>query len=118
MMCNKKSTKWAVLKYMYLLPVGAFATVAFARPEIVNGVDGRLEQLSAVKVTDLSATAKAVAAENVQPEPLKWENGFQSGSLRGESLQAFFGCGEGRFGRCLFGKDARRYCGESDGTSE
>ena len=71
MMCNKKSTKWAVLKYMYLLPVGAFATVAFARPEIVNGVDGRLEQLSAVKVTDLSATAKAVAAENVQPEPLK-----------------------------------------------
>ena len=73
MMCNKKSTKWAVLKYMYLLPVGAFATVAFARPEIVNGVDGRLEQLSAVKVTDLSATAKAVAAENVQPEPLKME---------------------------------------------
>ncbi|WP_302977612.1 M56 family metallopeptidase [Paraprevotella clara] len=71
MMCNKKSTKWAVLKYMYLLPVGAFATVAFARPEIVNGVDGRLEQLSAVKVTDLSATAKAVVAENVQPEPLK-----------------------------------------------
>lgn len=73
MMCNKKSTKWAVLKYMYLLPVGAFATVAFARPEIVNGVDGRLEQLSAVKVTDLSATAKAVGAENVQPEPLKME---------------------------------------------
>ena len=73
MMCNKKSTKWAVLKYMYLLPVGAFATVAFARPEVVNGVDGRLEQLSAVKVTDLSATAKAVAAENVQPEPLKME---------------------------------------------
>ena len=62
---------------------GAFATVAFARPEIVNGVDGRLEQLSAVKVTDLSATAKAVAAENVQPEPLKMEKkGFRSGSLR------------------------------------
>ncbi len=71
MMTNKKTNKWAVLKYMYLLPVGAFATVAFARPEIVNGVDGRLEQLSAVKVTDLSATAKAVVAENVQPEPLK-----------------------------------------------
>ena len=90
---------------MYLLPVGAFATVAFARPEIVNGVDGRLEQLSAVKVTDLSATAKAVAAEKCSAGTFKNENaGFQSGSLRRGSLQAFFGCGEGRFGRCLFGK--------------
>lgn len=83
MMCNKKSTKWAVLKYMYLLPVGAFATVAFARPEIVNGVDGRLEQLSAVKVTDLSATAKAVAAENVQPEPLKMEKAASKAEVSG-----------------------------------
>ena len=83
MMCNKKSTKWAVLKYMYLLPMGAFATVAFARPEIVNGVDGRLEQLSAVKVTDLSATAKAVAAENVQPEPLKMEKRASEAEVSG-----------------------------------
>ena len=83
MMTNKKTNKWAVLKYMYLLPVGAFATVAFARPEIVNGVDGRLEQLSAVKVTDLSATAKAVAAENVQPEPLKMEKAASEAEVSG-----------------------------------
>ena len=41
-MCNKKSNKWAALKYMYLLPVGAFATVAFAHPEFTNRVDSRL----------------------------------------------------------------------------
>ena len=62
---------------------GAFATVAFARPEIVNGVDGRLEQLSAVKVTDLSATAKAVVAENVQPEPLKMEKAASKAEVSG-----------------------------------
>ena len=73
MMCNKKSSKWAALKYMYLLPVGAFATVAFAHPELTNRVDSRLGPVSAVKVTDLSATRHAVAAENVQPEPLKME---------------------------------------------
>ena len=75
MMCNKKSNKWAALKYMYLLPVGAFATVAFAHPEFTNRVDSRLGAVSAVKVTDLSATRHAVAAENVQPEPLKNEKG-------------------------------------------
>lgn len=73
MMCNKKSNKWAALKYMYLLPVGAFATVAFAHPEFTNRVDSRLGAVSAVKVTDLSATRHAVAAENVRPEPLKME---------------------------------------------
>lgn len=71
MMCNKKSNKWAALKYMYLLPVGAFATVAFAHPEFTNQVNSRLGAVSAVKVTDLSATRHAVAAENVQPESLK-----------------------------------------------
>ena len=71
MMCNKKSNKWAALKYMYLLPVGAFATVAFAHPELTNQVDSRLGQVSAVKVTDLSATQSAVAAEKSQSEPLK-----------------------------------------------
>ena len=73
MMCNRKSNKWAALKYMYLLPVGTFATMAFARPEMANRVDGQFEQISAVKVTDLSATVKTVAAENVQPELLKTE---------------------------------------------
>ena len=49
MMCNRKSNKWAALKYMYLLPVGTFATMAFARPEMANRVDGQFEQISAVK---------------------------------------------------------------------
>ena len=71
MMCNRKSNKWAALKYMYLLPVGTFATMAFARPEMANRVDGQFEQISAVKVTDLSANMKAVEAEGDRPERKK-----------------------------------------------
>lgn len=59
MMCNKKSTKWAALKYMYLLPTGALALMSFTRPEMANRVDGQLREVSEVKVTDLSATVKA-----------------------------------------------------------
>lgn len=66
MMSNKKSTKWAACRVLYLLPVGALATVAFAHPEITDRVDGQLSPVSAVKVTDLSEIVKAVAAENVQ----------------------------------------------------
>lgn len=71
MMHNKKSKKWAAVKYMYLLPLGAFAAVVFARPESVNGANCRLEQLSTVKVTKLSATSKVEKAENMNTEHLK-----------------------------------------------
>ena len=73
MMCDKKSKKWAAVKYMYLLPLGAFAAVAFARPESANGADCRLEQLSAVKVTNLSAASKVAVTEKVNTEHLKIE---------------------------------------------
>lgn len=67
MMTNKKTNKWAVLKYMYLLPVGAFATVAFARPEMTSRIDGGLDRISAVTVADLSATVKNVSSESLRP---------------------------------------------------
>lgn len=73
MMCNKKSKKWAAVKYMYLLPLGAFATVAFASPESVNGTDHRPEQVSVTKVTNLSAVSKVAATENASTAPLKIE---------------------------------------------
>ena len=64
MMCNKKSNKWAASKYLYLLPAGVLALMSFTHPECVNRVDGRLDEVSAVKVTDLSATVKAAVREN------------------------------------------------------
>ncbi len=63
MMCNKKTNKWAALKYMYLLPVGAIATITFARPETTSRTDGQFEQLSAVKVTNFQEEAKASPTE-------------------------------------------------------
>lgn len=60
-MMYKKSNKWAALKYMYVLPVGAIATVAFAHPEFENRVSNPLKSVSDVKVTDLSETVKEKA---------------------------------------------------------
>lgn len=64
MMCNKKSNKWAACKYLYLLPAGVLALMSFTHPEFVNRVDGRLDEVSAVKVTDLSTTVKVAVREN------------------------------------------------------
>lgn len=51
MMMKKKSNPWARLKYLYVLPLAAIAVTAFARPEVSTQV----EELSSVKVTDLTA---------------------------------------------------------------
>lgn len=73
MMCNKKTNKWAALKYMYLLPVGAIATITFARPETTNRTNGQFEQLSAVKVTNFQEEAKASPTEKQLKIPLENE---------------------------------------------
>lgn len=65
-MMYKKSNKWAALKYMYVLPVGAIATMAFAHPEFENRVNNPLKPVSDVKVTDLSETVKENVM-NLQP---------------------------------------------------
>lgn len=51
MMVRKKSNPWARAKYLYVLPLAAVAVAAFARPEI----SVPLEEISSVKVNDLSA---------------------------------------------------------------
>ena len=68
MMTHKKSSKWAALKYMSLLPVGAFATVAFARPEIAGQMDRQLKQLSAVTIAHPSAPVAPEKSSSVQPD--------------------------------------------------
>ncbi len=39
MMLKEKSSPWARLKYLYVLPVAAIAVTAFARPEVSETVE-------------------------------------------------------------------------------
>lgn len=61
MMIRKKSNPWARAKYLYVLPLAAVTMAAFARPEISQP----LEEISSVKVNDLSAVMKKYADKNV-----------------------------------------------------
>lgn len=61
MMIRKKSNPWARVKYLYVLPLAAVTMAAFARPEISQP----LEEISSVKVNDLSAVMKKYADKNV-----------------------------------------------------
>ncbi|MFT4222643.1 MAG: carboxypeptidase-like regulatory domain-containing protein [Dysgonomonas sp.] len=54
MMSKQKSSPWARLKYLYVLPVTIVAITAFARPE----VSGELNKISEVKVSDFAEMAK------------------------------------------------------------
>ena len=62
MMLKEKSNPWAKLKYLYILPVAAIAVTAFARPEISETA----EEISAVKVNDLTAIVEAKAVKSTE----------------------------------------------------
>ena len=62
MMLKEKSNPWAKLKYLYILPVAAIAVTAFARPEISEPA----EEISAVKVNDLTAIVEAKAIKSTE----------------------------------------------------
>lgn len=64
-MMYKKSNKWAALKYMYVLPVGAITTMAFAHPEFENRVSNPLKSVAEVKISNLSETMQMTAPETV-----------------------------------------------------
>ena len=66
MMLKEKSSPWARLKYLYVLPVAAIAVTAFARPEISE----KVEEISAVKVNDLAEIVEKKSEENVVKEPI------------------------------------------------
>ena len=61
-MLKEKSNPWAKLKYLYILPVAAIAVTAFARPEISETA----EEISAVKVNDLTAIVEAKAIKSTE----------------------------------------------------
>lgn len=59
MMLKEKSSPWARVKYLYVLPLAALAVSAFARPEVSAVAD----ELSSAKVNDLVASMKTNQAE-------------------------------------------------------
>lgn len=61
MMIRKKSNPWARVKYLYVLPLAAVTVAAFARPEISEPLD----EISSVKVNDLSAITGKNSPENL-----------------------------------------------------
>ena len=60
MMLKEKSSPWARLKYLYVLPVAAIAVTAFARPEVSD----KVEKISSVKVNDLAAIVETKVVES------------------------------------------------------
>lgn len=67
MMLKKKSNPWARLKYLYVLPLAVIAVAAFARPEISS----ELDEISAVKVNDLTAIMKTEEVKSPEKHPAK-----------------------------------------------
>lgn len=65
MMMKKKSSPWARVKYLYVLPLAAVAVAAFAHPEISKLSD----EISSVKVNDFSAITKNHEVENTYSKP-------------------------------------------------
>ena len=97
MMLKEKSSPWACLKYLYVLPVAAIAVTAFARPEVSKQV----EEISAVKVNDLAAIVETKVAESaisiteapkaervVKVEPAKQEEQVMSAATLRDTIKA------------------------------
>lgn len=51
MMLKQKSNRWARLKYLYVLPLTAFAVIAFARPEI----SGEMDKISNAGISEIAS---------------------------------------------------------------
>lgn len=67
MMLKQKSSPWARLKYLYVLPLAALTVVAFARPEISH----ELEKISSVKISEIiPVQEKKEPKTNVEVETL------------------------------------------------
>ena len=70
MMLKKRSNPWARLKYLSILPLAALSVAVFARPEVSN----KLNEISSVKVNDLTSIAKADEVKSDENSPAKLVN--------------------------------------------
>jgi hypothetical protein len=64
MMMRKKTSRWARLKYLTILPLAAFAVTIFARPEVSN----KLDEISEVKVSNFTSIIEEKWGEISAPE--------------------------------------------------
>lgn len=62
MMLKQKSSPWARLKYLYVLPLTAVAVVAFARPEISR----ELEKISSAKISEIVPVKEVIEPKKVE----------------------------------------------------
>lgn len=60
MMLKEKSSPWARMKYLYVLPVAAITLTAFAHPEISN----ELNEISTIKINDITSILDAKGVNN------------------------------------------------------
>ncbi len=69
MMLKEKSSPWARLKYLYVLPLAAIAVSAFARPEISETMDeisnAKISNLLVSNETDVTKIAQSYVGEKV-----------------------------------------------------
>lgn len=63
MMLKQKSSPWARLKYLYVLPLTAVAVVAFARPEISH----ELEKISSAKISEIVPVKEVIEQKKAEP---------------------------------------------------
>ena len=74
MMLKEKSSPWAKMKYLTVLPLIAFALTVFARPEISNNLD----KISDVKVSELTSIIETkIENFTVSPEKMAEQNPVQ-----------------------------------------
>lgn len=75
MMLKQKSSPWARLKYLYVLPLTAVAVVAFARPEISR----ELEKISSAKISGIVPVEVSNSTDSVYTvrEPLNIQEAMQ-----------------------------------------
>lgn len=62
MMLKRKSTPWAQIKYLYVLPLATLAIVAFARPEISQ----ELEKISNVEINSVSLVSQMTKTDTTK----------------------------------------------------
>lgn len=94
MMLKEKSSPWAKMKYLYVLPVAAIAVTAFARPEISKTVEEisvtKISALSAIVETNVAKSAvRAVPADTVAPAKSKRDGKVKIHDQNGNSSTVY-----------------------------
>ena len=92
MMLKQKSSPWARLKYLYVLPLAALTVVAFARPEISHELEKIQPEINraieeAMKAIDINEkAAKEASKEKSSFSGIVYIDGMESSKERMDNL--------------------------------